>query len=79
FGLLARGKHLRGTSLDVFGRTRHRRAERAELTRFEALLTEIVATLNPANYDVAVQLARLPEKIRGFDTVKDAAAAAVHL
>ena len=68
--LLARGKVLRGTPFDPFGYTRDRRDERRLLADYEATLDEIGARLTPANHDVAVALAALPEKIRGFGHVK---------
>jgi indolepyruvate ferredoxin oxidoreductase len=77
FRLLARGRVLRGTRLDLFGRTPHRRAERRRIVEFRALLAEIVDRLTPDNHELAVQLASLPQQIRGYDTVKDAAATAV--
>ncbi len=68
--VLARGKVLRGTPFDPFGYTRDRRDERRLLADYEATLDEIVTRLTPQNYDVAVALALLPEKIRGFGHVK---------
>ena len=37
-----------------------------------ALIDEILATLKPENHALAVQLASIPEQIRGFGHVKDA-------
>jgi indolepyruvate ferredoxin oxidoreductase len=70
FRLLAKFKFLRGTALDPFGRTVERRTERALITDYEALLDEITAKLAPENHHVAVGLAVIPEKIRGFGHVK---------
>src|SRR5690606_17596695 len=70
--LLARGKRLRGTPLDPFGRTQERRAERALLADYEALIDEIAATLTPANHAAAVALAAWPAAVRGFGPVKAA-------
>ncbi len=70
FGLLARLKGLRGTALDVFGRTEERRTERALIARYEATVTELLKTLDAANRTQAVEIARLPEDIRGFGHVK---------
>ena len=69
-------KFLRGTPLDFFNRTAHRRGEWALLAEYEVLLDELVRGLSPANLDLAIQLAEIPEQIRGFDTVKDAQKAA---
>jgi indolepyruvate ferredoxin oxidoreductase len=70
FGVLAKLKGLRGGALDVFGRTEERRMERALITRYEATITELLKTLNAANRAQAVEIARLPEDIRGFGHVK---------
>jgi indolepyruvate ferredoxin oxidoreductase len=72
FRLLARLKGLRGTALDIFGRTAERRMERRLLADFEARLDEIAAGLTPANHAAAVALAELPMTIRGFGHVKEA-------
>ncbi len=70
FGLLARLKRLRGTPLDPFGHSAERRFERALLRDYEALLEEVCPALAPHNHALAVELARLPERIRGFGHVK---------
>jgi len=70
FGVLAKLKGLRGGALDVFGRTEERRMERALITRYEATLTELLKTLDAGNRALAVEIARLPEDIRGFGHVK---------
>jgi indolepyruvate ferredoxin oxidoreductase len=70
FRLLSRLKGLRGTRFDPFGRTAERRMERQVLADYERLLDEIVGALTPENHRLAVQLADLPESIRGFGHVK---------
>jgi indolepyruvate ferredoxin oxidoreductase len=70
FRLLAKLKFLRGTSFDVFGYSEERRTERKLIADYEALLAEIIAKLTPANHHIAVGLAVVPEKIRGFGHVK---------
>jgi indolepyruvate ferredoxin oxidoreductase len=70
FGLLARLKFLRGTALDPFGRTEERRLERKLIADYEALLAEITQNLTPENHHLAVALAAIPDKIRGFGHVK---------
>jgi len=69
-GALARLKFLRGTALDVFGRTAERRMERALITQYEDSLRQVTLGLTPHTLDVAVQIARLPEDIRGYGHVK---------
>jgi indolepyruvate ferredoxin oxidoreductase len=70
FGVLAKLKGLRGTALDVFGRTEERRMERELITRYEATVTELLKTLNAGNRAQAAEIARLPEDIRGYGHVK---------
>jgi indolepyruvate ferredoxin oxidoreductase len=70
FGVLAKLKFLRGTALDPFGYTAERRTERQLMRDYETLLDELTAKLSPENHDVAVGLAAIPEKIRGFGHVK---------
>jgi len=73
FRVLARMKRLRGTRLDVFGYTAERKGERRLIAEYEAVLDEIAKHLRIQTIDAAVELAALPEKIRGFGPVKDAA------
>jgi indolepyruvate ferredoxin oxidoreductase len=70
FGLLAKFKGLRGTAFDPFGYTAERRTERRMIAEYEALLGEILGKLSPDNHPLAVGLAAIPEKIRGFGHVK---------
>jgi len=70
FGLLAKLKGLRGTALDVFGKTEERRTERALIGQYQATITELLASLNAGNLAAAVEIARLPEDIRGYGHVK---------
>jgi indolepyruvate ferredoxin oxidoreductase len=71
--VLAKLKTLRGTPLDPFGWLAERRHQRAALAEFEALLERLVEDLSPTTYDVACRLAELPQRLRGFDRVRDAA------
>ena len=70
FGVLAKLRFLRGTPLDPFGRSAERRTERGLIDEYEAMLDELIAGLSPENHAVAVELATIPEQIRGFGHVK---------
>jgi indolepyruvate ferredoxin oxidoreductase len=70
FRVLKSLKRLRGTPLDVFGYTAERRTERALIREYEAQIEEVLAGLAAENHAVAVQIASLPEEIRGFGHVK---------
>jgi indolepyruvate ferredoxin oxidoreductase len=71
FGLLAKLRRFRGTPLDIFNRTAERRMERALIGQYEALVAELLAALAPHNHALAVELAQIPEHIRGFGHVKE--------
>ena len=68
--LLAGLKGLRGTPFDLFGYSHERRTERRLIDRHFALVEELCAQLSPDNHALAVQLASLPDEIRGFGHVK---------
>jgi indolepyruvate ferredoxin oxidoreductase len=70
FRLLALFKSLRGTAFDPFGYSAERRTERKLIADYEATLAEVLAKLNPANHHLAVGIAAIPEKIRGFGHIK---------
>jgi len=71
FRVLARLRRFRGTAVDLFNRTEERRRERALPGEYETLIAELLATLAPHNHTLAVELARVPEHIRGFGHVKE--------
>lgn len=70
FAVLAWGKILRGTPLDVFGYTAVRRAERRLRDEYLGRMQEIGA--HPARFglSVAVRLAELPDLVRGYEHIK---------
>ena len=70
FRLLARLKFLRGTAFDPFGYSAERKTERRLVRDYQAMLDEVLAKLNVNNHHIAVGLAAIPEKIRGFGHVK---------
>ena len=71
FHVLARLKGLRGTALDLFGRSEERKTERALIGEYEAQLQEVMQGLNAANHAAALDLAKVPELIKGFGHVKE--------
>jgi indolepyruvate ferredoxin oxidoreductase len=72
FPALARLKVLRGTPLDPFGWTAERKMERKLLADYEEGLDRLAAALTPERLALAVQIAEIPQQIRGFGHVKDA-------
>ncbi len=77
FKLLARLKGLRGGRFDIFGRTEERRAERAAIPAYRAVVEELLAGLNPNNHALAIEIASLPAKIRGYGHIKERSQKAV--
>ena len=71
FKVLRHLKFLRGTALDVFGRTEERRTERALIGEYQSSLLVILNQLNADNHRLAVDVARIPEHIKGFGHVKE--------
>ncbi|MGK6308084.1 indolepyruvate ferredoxin oxidoreductase family protein [Variovorax sp. DT-64] len=71
FRLLAKLKGLRGTALDPFGRTDERKTERALIGEYRASIEELLAGLNAGNHGLALEIASLPEQIRGYGHVKE--------
>ena len=72
FKLLAKLRGLRGTALDVFGYTAERRMERQLIADYRASVDELLATLDHDNHALAVEIASVPEHIRGYGHVKHA-------
>ena len=71
FKVLARLKGLRGTAFDVFARTDERRTERALIGEYRASIEQVVAGLALENHALAVEIARIPEQVKGFGHVKE--------
>jgi indolepyruvate ferredoxin oxidoreductase len=70
FARLAKLKRLRGTALDPFGYTAERRMERALIGEYEHTVATLLEVLSADNHALAVELAALPEQIRGFGHIK---------
>ena len=70
FRVLAKLKSLRGTPFDVFGMTEERRTERHLVEEYEATVKELLERLDPGNHKLAVEIASIPDRIRGFGHVK---------
>ena len=68
--LLARMKFLRGTPFDPFGYAVVRREERALIVWYRTLVQELLDTVIPDNMDLAIEIAALPDQIRGYEGIK---------
>lgn len=72
YRLMAKFKFLRGGKFDLFGYSPERRAERAQIGAYEAVVRELLGSLTRDNHPLAVEIARLPLQMRGFGHVKQA-------
>jgi indolepyruvate ferredoxin oxidoreductase len=70
FGTLVALRRLRGTALDPFGHTEVRRTERALITEYREVVAALLTGLTAGNHDLAVQIAALPDMIRGYEEIK---------
>ncbi|WP_327276674.1 indolepyruvate ferredoxin oxidoreductase family protein [Streptomyces sp. NBC_01224] len=67
---LAAMRRLRGTRLDPFGAARVRRTERALVVEYEATITEVCRNLDMDAHGLAVEIASLPDIVRGYEEIK---------
>jgi indolepyruvate ferredoxin oxidoreductase len=70
-GVLAAMKFLRGTAFDPFGYSDERKTERQLITSYRETVSSLLETLTAANLDLAVEVAEIPEHIRGYGHVKE--------
>ena len=70
FRLLAAGRRLRGTPWDPFGRAQVRRTERALVSEYRAVIGQLLSGLTAANHGLAVEIAGLPDLVRGYEEIK---------
>ena len=71
FKLLRRARVLRGTPLDIFGYARVRKIERSLPGEYLELVDAITASVSTLPYTRLVELARLPDVIRGYEELKE--------
>jgi indolepyruvate ferredoxin oxidoreductase len=70
FKLMAKLRGLRGTFIDPFKRSQERVLANQLRLQYEADMALILEKLSPHKLETAVQLAQLPEKIRGYGHVR---------
>lgn len=75
--VLAQFKFLRGTALDIFGRTEERQTERALIQEYKDAIDELLVSLKSENLALAVKMANVTEQVKGFGHVKEKHLAAV--
>ena len=69
-GVMTKFKHLRGSKLDIFGRTEERQMERYLIERFDARVRELTAKLDAKNLKLATDIAAIPLSMRGYGHIK---------
>lgn len=69
-GLLRHGKALRGTALDIFGRTEERRTERALPGEYRAGVERLLARLSPESHAAICEWAEAAAGIKGYGHIK---------
>jgi hypothetical protein len=74
FRILASLRGLRGTRWDPFGYTDDRKLERTLIAEYERDIARLIHELTPARLSIAVEIASLPEQIRGYGHIKRQAA-----
>src|ERR1700756_3988151 len=74
FRMLAKMRFLRGTPLDIFGRSADRKLERGLIATYEKDVATVLDFLSPVTVDTALELLSLPDRIRGYGPVKEKAA-----
>jgi indolepyruvate ferredoxin oxidoreductase len=74
--LLAKGKALRGTPFDIFAWSAHRRMERSLISWYRDLMRQAMDRMDGGNQAVAMEIASLPELIRGYEGIKELSVAA---
>jgi indolepyruvate ferredoxin oxidoreductase len=79
FKLISKLKGLRGTAFDIFGKTTERKMERALITDYLDTMNLVSSKLNLDNHSelwpMALELANIPDSIKGFGHVKEKSAA----
>jgi indolepyruvate ferredoxin oxidoreductase len=68
--LLHFARCLRGTPLDIFGYAHVRRVERQLIAEYEQTIQELVAQAGNASLDTMIELASLPDLVRGYEEIK---------
>ncbi|MEO1066827.1 MAG: indolepyruvate ferredoxin oxidoreductase family protein, partial [Pseudomonadota bacterium] len=71
FRLLKKLKGLRGTPFDVFGYTSERKMERRLIKDYEKTVRAVLSLASRETEDIAVEIAMVPDQIRGFGPVKE--------
>ena len=69
--VLAKFRHLRGSAFDPFARSHDRKLDRELIADYERIVEEIVLNLDRSNHEAAIELAAIPDQIRGYGHVRE--------
>ncbi len=75
--MLASMRGLRGGALDVFGYSSHRKAERELINWYRQVISRVIDQMTDENTSQAIEIASLPDQIRGYETIKEESIARV--
>jgi indolepyruvate ferredoxin oxidoreductase len=64
-------RHVRGSRADLFGVTSMRRLERELIAEYRDAIDQVLETFLPERADEAIQIAELPDMVRGYESVKE--------
>ncbi|MFT7475747.1 MAG: indolepyruvate ferredoxin oxidoreductase [Verrucomicrobiales bacterium] len=68
--MLARSKRLRGSAVDPFGFAEVRKVERELPGQYLDAIEAALTTLSPDSLETAIELAGLPDMVRGYEDIK---------
>jgi len=71
FRTLAKLKFLRGSWLDPFGKSAERKMERKLIAEYQATVRTLLNGLTPDNHALALEIADIPDAIRGYGHIKE--------
>ncbi len=74
---LTKMKFLRGSALDLFGHSAHRRQERELIGWYRGLIERVTDGLTVESLPKALEIAALPDQIRGYERIKEDSVARV--
>src|SRR5205085_12493969 len=75
--ILAKLKGLRGTPFDPFGYAKVRRQERELIEWYRNLIGQCLQKLTAENLPIGIEIASLPDQIRGYEMIKSDSVARV--
>lgn len=69
--VLAKLRFLRGTPFDLFGYSNERKMERELIAEYRSMIEQVLRQLTQSKLASAVEIARIPDEIRGYGHIKE--------